>query len=401
MSKAPAVSVIVVSSGRPTLLKRCLKSLFQLQYSAFEIVVVADQPGLDAVTSLPQADLIKRRLQTDANISKARNDGLAMAAGSYCAFLDDDAVAEPYWLNHLVAEGRDFVTGPVIGRNGFSVQWGRMAVSGTTQDWHLQDGDALPYGAALKLHGCNFMGRRDLLLGLGGFDEALRFFLDDSDLSLRVAASGADVAFVAGARVHHAFAASARRRGDRVPLDLYEIAASQAVFLKTHAERRDLAAHLTRFREHQTLRLARMRRARRITARAQHKVLESLEAGIADGLDREVSTPRTDFGTPPGLLAFKGTTSQKLTVLSSRYWHRASLFAQADELGAQGSRVFAIALRPTPHRHRRFFDDRGFWVQTGGLFGPSDRAQRAVRYWRFEDRIAAETATFGLSPVTT
>ena len=400
MTHDPTVSVIVVSHGRPTHLKRCLTSLRQLQYSRFEIIVVADEAGLDAVATLTFAAAIKTATQPEANISKARNDGIALAAGEFCAFLDDDAVAEPFWLDHLVAAGHDFVTGTVIGRNGFSVQWGRMAVSRTSQDWHLRPNEDLPPGSVLKLHGCNFMGRRDHLIALSGFDETLRFFLDDADLSLRVAAAGREAHFVPGARVHHAFAASARRRAARVPTDLYEIAASQADFLSKHSNRAELDTHISRFREHQTLRLSRLRRRRQMTARAQRSVLESLEAGLNEGLERPTGELRTGFDRPPGFLSGAALGPTPLNVISSSGWSPADLREQAAVLALQGARVLAFCLKPTPHRHRRFFDDQGFWIQVGGLYGASDRSQAGIQTWRFQDRIAAETATFGLSPDT-
>ena len=85
MTYGPTVSVIVVSHGRPTHLKRCLTSLRQLQYSRFEIIVVADEAGWEAVATLTFAAAIKPATQPAANISKARNDGLALAAGEICA----------------------------------------------------------------------------------------------------------------------------------------------------------------------------------------------------------------------------------------------------------------------------------------------------------------------------
>lgn len=44
-----AVSVVVVSRDRPDALYLCVLGLSQLQYSDFEIVVVADAKGLAAI----------------------------------------------------------------------------------------------------------------------------------------------------------------------------------------------------------------------------------------------------------------------------------------------------------------------------------------------------------------
>ena len=63
---------------------------------------------------------------------------------------------------------------------------------------------------------------------------ALRFFLDETDLNLRLARAGHATAIVPLAEVHHGFAASPRRRADRVPRDLFDIGASWAVFQRKY-----------------------------------------------------------------------------------------------------------------------------------------------------------------------
>src|SRR6056297_2389366 len=139
------VSVIIVSRGRPALLNRCLTGVCQLWYPDFEIVVVSDPEGLDAVAS--RAGLIKTVAFDDANIASARNAGIRAAAGKIVAFIDDDAVPEPTWLTHLVAPFADpeiaQVGGYVRGRNGISFQWRARAVNriGATRDIP-QSGDA-------------------------------------------------------------------------------------------------------------------------------------------------------------------------------------------------------------------------------------------------------------------
>ena len=72
--------------------------------------------------------------------------------------------------------------------------------------------------------------RRDVLAALGGFDPAYHFYLDETDLNMRLAQAGHATALCPRALVHHGFAASTRRRKDRVPADLFDIGASWAVF---------------------------------------------------------------------------------------------------------------------------------------------------------------------------
>lgn len=96
-------SVIIVSRGRPDALRRCLLGVAQLQYRAFEVVVVACPLGIAVTEQAGFLSEIKCVEFDEANISAARNLGLQHAAGDIVAFIDDDAVPEPLWLHHLVA----------------------------------------------------------------------------------------------------------------------------------------------------------------------------------------------------------------------------------------------------------------------------------------------------------
>ncbi|MEP1942678.1 MAG: glycosyltransferase family 2 protein, partial [Sulfitobacter sp.] len=234
------VSVIIVSRGRPHALRRCLLGVAQLQHSAFEVVVVACPEGIAVTEQIDVLPDIKCIAFDEANISAARNLGLTHAAGEIVAFIDDDAVPEPLWLHHLVAPAsRDQVAamgGFVRGRNGISFQNKAriLDAQGTPQNVEIAPLQATvlapPKGRAIKTEGTNMAFKRHVLMEIGGFDPAFRFYLDETDVNMRLARAGYHTALVPLAQVHHGFAASATRRNDRVPRDLYEIGASWGVF---------------------------------------------------------------------------------------------------------------------------------------------------------------------------
>ncbi|MFU8880742.1 MAG: glycosyltransferase family 2 protein, partial [Rhodobacterales bacterium] len=239
-----SVSVVIVSRGRPAALSLCLRAVARLTHPAFEVIVVADPDGLSAVEGLEFSHMIKTVPFDEANISAARNRGVAQAAGQVVAFLDDDAVPEPRWLHHLVSAFDDpdvaAAGGYVRGRNGISFQWrGRILdQTGQAQNVALNSLNPTkltpPPGWAVKTEGTNMAVRRDVLAQVGGFDPAFRFYMDETDLNMRLARLGHATAIVPLAQVHHGFAASAYRRPDRGVLDLQQIAASTAVFLRKH-----------------------------------------------------------------------------------------------------------------------------------------------------------------------
>ena len=241
----PTTSVIVVSWQRPDALVLCLQSLVRQRLApAYEIIVVADSAGLAAVASLPDAAQMKLVACDRPNISAARNLGVAVAAGQVVAFIDDDAQAEPRWLSHLVApfaaEDVACTGGYVRGRNGISFQWTSRSLDSTgtahpaTLGGLAPGHPALPPGHALKTEGTNMAVRRDILCSLGGFDEAYRYYLDETDLNWRLHLSGYKTLLVPLAQVVHGFAPAAHRGPERRIRSLVEIGASQAVFLRRH-----------------------------------------------------------------------------------------------------------------------------------------------------------------------
>jgi glycosyltransferase involved in cell wall biosynthesis len=97
------ISVIIPTYNRPGPLHRALRSLTRQELTDFEIIVVDDgghQPA-EPVVEAWRTVLPVRLIETDHHgVSAARNTGLAVAAGEFVAFLDDDDVV---FARHLRA----------------------------------------------------------------------------------------------------------------------------------------------------------------------------------------------------------------------------------------------------------------------------------------------------------
>ena len=92
----PSISVVI-----PSLLERaegvraCLESLTDLDYPAYEVIVVDNRPAGAAPVELAGVRVVR---EPRPGISAARNRGLAEATGEIVAFTDDDVEVDPGWL---------------------------------------------------------------------------------------------------------------------------------------------------------------------------------------------------------------------------------------------------------------------------------------------------------------
>ena len=393
------VSVIVVSRGRPETLKRCLLGISQLQYTPFEVVVVADPGGISAAGQMSFADALKLIPFDEPNISAARNLGLENAAGEIIAFIDDDAVPEPQWLRHLVAPALQSdvaaMGGFVRGRNGISFQWKARSIDefGESHDVEVDPHQITvltpPKGRAIKTEGTNMAFRRDILVQIGGFDPAFHYFLDETDVNMRLARAGHATAIVPFAEVHHGFEANKTRTAARVPRDLFDIGASWAVFQRKHVAASEHADHWKRLRQDQRKRLLRHLVQGGLEPRDVRALMKRLDEGYKQGQSRSFgpqqmakhpAVPFTPFPSKP----------RKSVILPTRPFRAKRDFKAAQERVNNGEIVTMFNFSPTAIFHQSWFDVSGMWIQKGGLFGKSDRKMPFFRMTTRSRRLSYE-----------
>jgi len=119
-------SVCIATYRRPDLLGKLLRSLKNQilpERFKFEIVVVdndAEKSAEPIVRKFQNSCFFNLHyfVQMQKNISLTRNMAVEHASGDYLLFIDDDEVASPKWLYHLVktlvAYNADGVFGPVV-----------------------------------------------------------------------------------------------------------------------------------------------------------------------------------------------------------------------------------------------------------------------------------------------
>jgi hypothetical protein len=233
--------------------------------------------------------------------------------------------------------------------------------------------------------------RRDVFDRVGGFDPAYGFYLDDTDMALRCAATGMKTAYLDDAIVHHGFAASPRRTEDRVPLSIYDIGASTAVFLRKHAPHAD---HDTLFRQleaDQRARLLRLARKRKLDPPEMRRLMESLVKGIANGKTSS-STQSSPGHSARSFDEVHEGKGPKMAVRSGWTWQARRLREEAARQIVHGGAMTLFLFEPTPRKHKVVFTDGGWWEHRGGLYGPTARDEARFQLWSRRARVAHERA---------
>lgn len=146
-------------------------------------------------------------------LSGARNSGVRMATGEIVAFLDDDAAAEPHWLEHL---SRHFADPDVWGVGGYVEPDFLDGHPGWLPDefgWVVgcsYRGQPTIVGEVRNPIGANMAFRRSALMAAGRFRDGMGRIgkvplgCEETELSIRVRELGGRVVFDPDARVIHA-----------------------------------------------------------------------------------------------------------------------------------------------------------------------------------------------------
>lgn len=176
------LSVVIPVWNRADVIVRCINSVLAQELHDLELIVV-DNGSTDATASTVAAidDPRMRLLTLESNVgaSAARNAGLAVASGTYVAFLDSDDAFGPRWsqvVTHAVAMDAAVVT------CGFAMldQYGQWRYDQACQDM----GPAL-FHLVGPFQAGTFVANTALMLACGGYSTELRYS-ENTELALRL-----------------------------------------------------------------------------------------------------------------------------------------------------------------------------------------------------------------------
>jgi glycosyltransferase involved in cell wall biosynthesis len=223
-AERPLVSIVIPTLDRASLLKKCLKSIFEkTDYRNYEVIVL-DNGSREAETLEFLAALEKRegvrveRIDGPFNYSRLNNRGVELSRGSLIALLNNDLeVLNDGWLSEMVSHALRPEVGIVGARlwypNG-PIQHGGVILGAGGVAGHAHVGVRHEPGYFARPHLAQNLSaitaacavvRRNVYLQLGGFDEVnLPVTFNDVDFCLRLREAGYWIVWTPHAElVHH------------------------------------------------------------------------------------------------------------------------------------------------------------------------------------------------------
>lgn len=406
-------SVVINTYNRADLLADALRGLSHLTYTDFEIIVV-NGPSSDHTEEVLSnwAGRIKVGTCEQPNLSMSRNTGVALASGDVIAFIDDDAVPHPSWLQRLASHYGDQRVGAVggytIDNSGVTYQCKKTLCDRFGNAYYPSDlFDERPLcfpGSPIypSLLGTNSSFRASALYEIGGFDHTFAYLLDETDVCLRLIDRGYRIVYEPSALVYHQFAPSHIRTKNRIPKTLYPSAVSKSYFIRRHGALFSEQRASEELRKYEVELLGSNRwlaEHGEITREHQSSLDDDVLFGIRDGRTRAMETlvsskgDRGDLVLPARRHEFVSTersTGLTIALISKSFppGQEAGIarwtWMMARGLSERGHRIHVVTLSPSSP-YTRFQD--GYWVH-GIVEDTSEDADRLA----FKTRVPASLA---------
>ncbi len=200
----PIVSIIVPARNAADTIANCLMACQQqdgVDRTTYEIIVI-DDGSVDKTAQVAQqagADKVLRCPQSQG-AAAARNNGLKMARGDLIFFTDADCIPTPTWFSAMKAP---FSDPELVGCKGIYATKQKEIVARFVQLEYEDKYDRLRSQPTIDfIDTYSAVYRRDVLLQNEGFDTRI-FYVEDQELSFRLAAQNCKMIFVPEAIVYH------------------------------------------------------------------------------------------------------------------------------------------------------------------------------------------------------
>jgi GT2 family glycosyltransferase len=213
---SPLFTVVICTRNRAGYLHQAIASVLP-QLTADSELLIVDNASTDQTSQVAnQAERANAQvrvvLENEPGLSAARNRALLEAKGKYVFFLDDDALAEPGWLNAY----RHFLTAPPAEK--IAVVGGAVfpEFESPRPQWLTANADKLDIGSRPArlpgfggAWGCNVAYLREAAIAVGKFDAKLGRngralgAHEETELNFRLMQAGFQIWWLPEARIRH------------------------------------------------------------------------------------------------------------------------------------------------------------------------------------------------------
>lgn len=231
-------TIIFISHNSEQFISNCLSSVLKATDISDSEIVVWDNASTD--TTVP---LIKRKFPTVTVLESATNIGFAaavnkvaqMAKSKYLVLLNPDTRVEKNWLTALlntfskdkkiaavnskikiIRNKKEYIqnAGSYLFDDGHARDRGAV-VTDAKEQLYEPDGDYYSFSTQVDAFcGASTAINTEVFLNLGGFDERMFLYYEDTDLSIRMRKAGYTIVFQPKSEVLHLHAASSKEWSD-------------------------------------------------------------------------------------------------------------------------------------------------------------------------------------------
>ncbi|KKU10931.1 MAG: putative glycosyltransferase [Candidatus Woesebacteria bacterium GW2011_GWB1_45_5] len=214
MKKPPLVSVIITNWNGGELYKKCIKSLSEIDYPKWELVVVDDASTDDSFkTPLPKSSklIINKK---NVNFARANNIGYGYAKGKYILLLNNDTLVPRDFLTNMTermeADSNIGVLQPKIrlmDSPGYLDNAGSfMTRIGFLHHWGFGRKDSEEFDKEKEIFsakGACMLIRNEIIKKSGLFDEDYISYFEETDFCWRILLMGYKVLYYPGTEILH------------------------------------------------------------------------------------------------------------------------------------------------------------------------------------------------------
>lgn len=183
---APRISVVVPAfNGQFRYLTEAIQSILDQTCTDFELIIVDDastDQTHDIIPSHPRITYFRR--DQNGGQATARNDGAKLAKGEFLAFLDQDDLWEPTFLEETLPILQAMADTAAVHTDGYNVN-SKNEIVGYNRTIQRTDDVTVHLTKGHALHPCGSLFRKTHFDKVKGYDEKMMIW-EDRDLQIRL-----------------------------------------------------------------------------------------------------------------------------------------------------------------------------------------------------------------------